>query len=91
MSTRWPRIVVTMLCGVLAVAASTSADITMSTNTTAQRFSTLTMEEKLSYLDAVMDTLSIDHAVNVREWVCPKQHGGLSLADRKGHLDILNR
>ena len=23
--------------------------------------------------DAVMDTLSIDHAVNGREWVCPPQ------------------
>jgi len=57
----------------IAIATSASADILVSTNTTAQRFSTLTMEEKLSYLDGVMDTLSIDHAVNGREWVCPNQ------------------
>jgi hypothetical protein len=54
-------IVVTMLCCVLAVAVSATADVAVSTNTTAERFSTLTQEEKLSYLDAVMDTNGFAH------------------------------
>src|SRR6266699_236772 len=60
-----------MFC-LLAITALASADVAVSTNTTAQQFSALTVEEKLSYLDGVMDTLAIEHAVNGRDWVCPK-------------------
>jgi hypothetical protein len=49
------------------------ADRAVPTNTTAQRFSTLTIEERVSYLDGVMDSMSMMHVVRGGAWVCPKQ------------------
>ena len=50
-----------------------AGEVSVSTNTTAQRFSMLTVEEKLSYLDGVMDSMSLTHAVSGGSWICPQQ------------------
>ena len=68
---RWVTFSSSLLAAVMA--AGTLEAMPVSTNTTAQRFSTLTVEEKLSYLDGVMDSMSITHAVSGGAWTCPQQ------------------
>lgn len=69
---KWIVCAILLALSLLPVIAS--GEVSVPTNTTAQRFSTLTVEEKLSYLDGVMDSMSITHAVTGGAWTCPQQN-----------------
>ena len=66
-----PLTIAAVLCCLAGPAIG--ADRPVPTNTTAQRFSTLTIEERMSYLDGVMDSMSMIHAAQGGGWICPPQ------------------